>query len=97
MGTPHGERGNMITEIRRLGNSAGVVIPAMMLKEVQVEVGTKVELKLENGTFTIKPIVKSRGKHELDLAWLLEDYRDLDPLITGPRFGAEENIDEHSS
>lgn len=89
----------MITMIRRVGNSAGVVIPSIILKEVQLNVGTEIEMIADNGILTIKPLKPRRiGRREFDLAWLLEDFEDIfDDQLPGPRVGAEIIRDDYGT
>jgi antitoxin MazE len=46
----------MRTAIRKLGNSAGVIIPKSLLTEIGVSAGDSVELSLEEGRIAIAPI-----------------------------------------
>lgn len=67
----------MRTQIRRVGNSAGVVIPAVMLKEANVEVGTRIELTVVDGVFVAKPIIETRrrvARSTLTLDSLIANY-----------------------
>ncbi|WP_162887059.1 AbrB/MazE/SpoVT family DNA-binding domain-containing protein [Pseudomonas syringae] len=67
----------MRTQIRRVGNSAGVVIPAMMLKEVNVEVGTSIDLTVVNGVFIAKPVIETRKRStrsSITLESLISNY-----------------------
>lgn len=67
----------MITKIRRVGNSAGFTIPSHTMKEMNLAVGTEMEMGIANGVITIKPVQpKRRGRSEISLEWLLKDYRD---------------------
>jgi len=89
----------MISMIRRVGNSAGVVIPSIILKEVQLNVGTEIEMIADNGILTIRPLKPRRtGRREFDLAWLLEDFEDIfEDQLPGPRVGAEIIKDEYDT
>lgn len=67
----------MRTQIRRVGNSAGVVIPAVMLKEVNVEVGTSIELTVLDGAFVARPIIEKQrrvARSTLTLGALIANY-----------------------
>lgn len=67
----------MITKIRRVGNSAGFTIPSHMMKELNLAVGTDMEMVVVDGVITIKPVQpKRRGRSEITLDWLLKDFRD---------------------
>jgi antitoxin MazE len=46
----------MQTEIKKWGNSAVVRLPATMLAELQLAVGSPIELKHENGQLIIEPV-----------------------------------------
>lgn len=46
----------MHTEIKKWGNSAVVRLPATMLSELSLTVGSPIELKHENGHLIIKPV-----------------------------------------
>lgn len=77
----------MRTQIRKVGNSAGVVIPALMLKEVNAEVGTTIELSIKDGAFIAKPIViKQRtARSAITLDSLIANYiRFEDEVFTNP-------------
>lgn len=50
----------MQTEIKKWGNSAVVRLPATMLAELQLTVGSPIELKQENGHLIIEPILPVR-------------------------------------
>ncbi|WP_413043820.1 AbrB/MazE/SpoVT family DNA-binding domain-containing protein [Pseudomonas sp. YJ42] len=80
----------MITQIRKVGNSAGVVIPSVMLKEVKLAIGTEIDLAVRNGALTIRPLEdQRRGKREISLAWLLADFQDVEEDLIPGAFGAE--------
>ena len=49
----------METAIRKLGNSAGIIVPAALLKSLKCEVGQVIELEVENGRLLVTP---KRGK-----------------------------------
>jgi antitoxin MazE len=46
----------MHTEIKKWGNSAVIRIPATMLEELRLKVGSPIELKHENGQLIIEPV-----------------------------------------
>lgn len=71
----------MRTTIKRIGNSAGVLVPAPLLKAAGLSIGSEIDLVEIPGGFEIKSPRPKKGKRELDLAWLLEDYRDPGPLL----------------
>ena len=45
----------METSLRSIGNSKGAVIPAQLLKELNISVGDKLDAKAENGMLIITP------------------------------------------
>lgn len=49
----------METVIRKLGNSKGVLLSASLLKELNLDVNDKVDIKAENGRIVIVPITKT--------------------------------------
>lgn len=46
----------MHTEIKKWGNSAVVRLPATLLSELRLTVGSPIELKHENGHLIIEPV-----------------------------------------
>ncbi|SEJ12353.1 hypothetical protein SAMN04244572_02833 [Azotobacter beijerinckii] len=80
----------MITQIRKVGNSAGVVIPSVLLKEVKLTVGAEIDLTVENGVLNIKPVkAKRQGSREVSLNWLLADFQDVEGELIPGTVGAE--------
>ena len=55
----------MKTSIIKIGNSKGVRIPKLMLEEARLY--DSVELKVENGTVTIRPIYEELSGRDLAL------------------------------
>lgn len=45
----------METSLRNIGNSKGAVIPAQLLKELNIHVGDKLDARAENGSIIITP------------------------------------------
>jgi len=88
----------MITQIRKVGNSAGVVIPSMMLKEAKLTLGTEIDLIVKNGELTIRPLeTQRRGKREISLEWLLADFQDVEEDLIPGAFGAEDLDNEDNN
>ena len=48
----------METIIRKFGNSKGAIIPAALLKELDLDVNDKVDAKVEAGRIVIEPITE---------------------------------------
>lgn len=46
----------METVIRKYGNSKGVIIPAALLKELNLDVNERIDVKAENGRIIIEPV-----------------------------------------
>lgn len=53
----------MKTRALKWGNSLGVRIPKAFAKEIGIEVGSEVDLSVENGTLILRP--RRRPKYEL--------------------------------
>lgn len=80
----------MITQIRKVGNSAGIVIPSILLKEMQLAVGTEINLAVDDGVITIRRTEpRKRGRREVSLAWLLEDFKNVETDLIPGAVGAE--------
>jgi len=45
----------MESAIRKLGNSAGIIVPAALLKSLKCEVGQVIELEVEDGRLLVTP------------------------------------------
>jgi antitoxin MazE len=78
----------MIIELRKWGNSLAVRIPKLMADAVKVSDGTRAEIKVENGTLVLRPIVKPARKPRYTLEELLSGMaRDNVPqeVDWGPR------------
>jgi antitoxin component of MazEF toxin-antitoxin module len=48
----------METVIRKFGNSKGTLLPASLLKELNLDVNDKIDIWAENGRIVIEPIRK---------------------------------------
>ncbi|MBJ7267761.1 AbrB/MazE/SpoVT family DNA-binding domain-containing protein [Idiomarina abyssalis] len=48
----------MKTAIRKFGNSKGTIIPAALLRELQLDINDEVDAKVENGRIVIEPVHK---------------------------------------
>lgn len=64
----------METVIRKFGNSKGAIIPAVLLKELGLDVNDKIDAKAENGRLVIEPV----SKQEYSLSDLLEQSKGVD-------------------
>ena len=61
----------MITTVRKIGNSLGNIIPAIVAKDLGIEKGDKLRIGLENGHITLekvmeKPVEEEKGTSEVD-------------------------------
>ena len=54
----------METSVRSIGNSKGAVIPAQLLKELDINLGDKLDANAENGKLIFSP-VSSKPKYTL--------------------------------
>ena len=48
----------MQSSLKKIGNSAGVVIPKPMLAEIGAKAGDSIDLTVENGRIVIQPVAK---------------------------------------
>jgi antitoxin component of MazEF toxin-antitoxin module len=55
----------MQTTIRKFGNSKGAIIPASLLKELNLDVNDKVDAKAEGGRIVIEAIAKPKPEYSL--------------------------------
>lgn len=55
---------SMIGKVQKWGNSLGVRLPKALAKEVQVSIGSEVDIKVANGEIVMKPV--RRKKYRLD-------------------------------
>ena len=76
----------MQTVVQKWGNSLGIRIPSLYVKEFDLRNGSSVEIIEEAGQLVIKP-----GKLTLDqLLSQITDGNIHDPIETGPSVGKEE-------
>lgn len=71
------ERAAMETSLRNIGNSKGAVIPAVLLKELNIQVGDKLEATVDNGVLIITP---KATKPRYTLAQLLAQCDETAPM-----------------
>lgn len=55
----------MLTQVRKIGNSAGAIIPAPVLKELKLREGDSIDVSVVDNCIVIKP-AKERPKYTLD-------------------------------
>ncbi len=82
----------MIVEFSKWGNSLAVRIPKALADTIKASAGKRAEIKVENGTLVLRPIVKPVRKPRYTLEELLSGMtRDNVPqeVDWGPRRGNE--------
>jgi antitoxin MazE len=82
----------VIVEFRKWGNSLAVRIPKALADAIKASDGKRAEIKVENGTLVLRPIVKPTRKSRYTLEELLSGMtRDNVPqeVDWGPRRGNE--------
>ncbi len=52
----------MTVNVRKQGGAAVITIPADVLKVIDAEVGSTLELIVKDGAFTVRPLTKNGGK-----------------------------------
>lgn len=67
----------MQTQIRKIGNSKGAVIPAQILKQLDIKEGDHLNINTDNGCIVIKPVTQ---KKKYQLADLLAKCDDSAPM-----------------
>lgn len=50
----------METAIRKLGNSAGIILPAALLRSLKFEVGQTIDIEVEDGRLVVTPQRRKR-------------------------------------
>lgn len=50
----------METSIRKLGNSAGIILPAALLRSLKFEVGQTIDIEVEDGRLVVTPKRRQR-------------------------------------
>lgn len=64
----------MQTVIRRLGNSAGIIVPASMMKDLGLSIDQGVDLSAVDGCLVVKPTAKPCYKLSDLLAQMKGDF-----------------------
>ena len=79
----------MRSSLKKIGNSAGVVIPKPMLAEIRAQAGDSIDLTVENGRIVIQPTVT-----QVRAGWA-EDSKRLaavdDDALVWPEFANEDD------
>lgn len=69
----------MQTFIRKLGNSAGIIVPVAMMKDLGLRLEQSVELNAVDGCLVVKPLAKPSYK----LSELLVEMKGEFPRVEG--------------
>jgi len=69
----------MQTVIRKLGNSAGIIVPVALMKDLGFRIGQSVRLDAVDGCLVVKPLAKSSYK----LTDLLAEMKGKFPRVEG--------------
>jgi antitoxin MazE len=75
----------MQTALRKLGNSAGVIIPKAILDELDLSAGDAVELRLEDGRLILAPVRRPSRAGWADASRAIAEAGDDAPVW--PEFG----------
>lgn len=67
----------MQTKIRQIGNSAGILIPARMLSELDLRVGAKVELSKDADRLVVRHLSTDRISVLQAMEEVLEEDREI--------------------
>ncbi|MBD3611771.1 MAG: AbrB/MazE/SpoVT family DNA-binding domain-containing protein [Hydrogenovibrio crunogenus] len=67
----------MRTSIRKIGNSAGMTIPAPLLKSLGISLGDEIEIETQDGALVIKKLTK---RPRYTLAQLLSECDESQPM-----------------
>ena len=75
----------MQAAVRKLGNSAGVIIPKSLLAQLRLSAGDTVDMRLEDGRLILVPIPRTKraGWAEASQAVAVSD----DDALVWPEFG----------
>jgi antitoxin MazE len=58
----------MQTALRKMGNSAGIIVPHAILGEIGVSIGTVLDVRVEDGTIIATPVKTERRTHWAEAA-----------------------------
>lgn len=81
----------MQTEISKWGNSAALRVPAELMRQSGLKIGSKMEIVFEDGGLRIKPLKPKMSRVER-LERLIASYKELGPVEEidwGPDVGNE--------
>ncbi len=68
---------NKPAKIQKWGNSQGLRLKKSILADARLDVGDEVDVRVKDGTITIEPIKRIRGRYNLEelLARIPENYQ----------------------
>lgn len=79
----------MQTVIRKLGNSAGLIVPASMMKDLGLNIDQSVDLTAVDGCLVVKPLDKLRYKLSDLLAEMDGNFPQVEGWDNAPAVGKE--------
>ena len=67
----------MHTKIQKWGNSQGLRLARNVLEDANLDVGDEVDIKVQDNTIIITPLIRIRGKHHIEdlIAEISADYK----------------------
>lgn len=73
-----------IEQLTKWGNGVGILIPGLFLKQLKLFPGDQMDISMENGTITIKPVRKRKPVAErfaeYDGSFRQTEYWNLEPV-----------------
>ncbi len=79
----------MQTVIRKLGNSAGIIVPAAMMKDLGLKLDQNVDLNAVDGCIVVKPLTKPHYKLSDLLAQMEGGFPRVEGWDESPAVGKE--------
>jgi antitoxin component of MazEF toxin-antitoxin module len=79
----------MQTVIRKLGNSAGLIVPASIMKDLGLNIDQNVDMSAVDGCLVIKPLGRPRYKLSDLLAEMEGDFPQVEGWDNMPSVGKE--------
>lgn len=70
----------MRTAVRKMGNSAGVILPKTLLDDLQIGIGQQLELRIEAGSLIARPVKESVRHGWAEAALELARHEDDRPV-----------------
>ena len=81
----------MLSKIQKWGNSQGLRLTKVLLREAQINVGDEVSVSVQNGRIIVEAAAKVRGKYDLKelVSQIPQEYH-TEELDWGEPVGKEE-------